>query len=65
MVGLHIKYEIISLHFYSIFTDHWNAEDDEFKCKFEENNLTNAPKKLLLWHWKSDTGTYAHEYHKE
>ena len=51
----------------SVLTDHWNVEVDEFEYEFvshykmccpcvgvEENaNLTNAQKKVFLWHQKS------------
>ena len=57
---------MVSFDYNLIFSDYLSVEVDEFKLEFncyskmccpcigvEENiNLTNAPKELLLWHWK-------------
>ena len=67
MIGPHFKSAMVSFNCYSVLTDHWNVEVDEFEYEFnfyskmccpcvgiEENlNLTNAQKELLLWHWIS------------
>ena len=67
MIGPHFKSVMVSFNCNLIFIDYWNVEVDKFGYEFhsyskmccpcvgiEENvSLTNAKKKLLLWHWKS------------